>query len=52
MINIKFLGIFSRLSSFTLFNDNFFNKLFVSGSENKIVYQNELKDLGQVIRKT
>jgi len=31
MINIKLLGILSRLSSFALFNDNLFNKLFVSG---------------------
>jgi len=31
MINIKLLGILSRLRSFALFNDNLFNKLFVSG---------------------
>ena len=33
MINIKFLGILSRLCSFTLLNDNLFNKLFVSEPE-------------------
>ena len=40
MINIKLLRILSRLCSFALFNDNLFNKLFVSGPL-KYKYQNK-----------
>ena len=40
MINIKLLGILSRLCSFALFNDNLFNKLFVSWPLN-YKYQNK-----------